>query len=353
MRTVLVNISKAYEILIGEGLLSKVGAELKGRFAPCKVAIITDSTVLGLYGKEVADSLEAAGFPTAIFSFLSGEAQKHIGTLSDMLEFLGAEEITRTDMIVALGGGVVGDMAGFAAAIYQRGIAFIQIPTTFLAAVDSSVGGKTAIDLKAGKNMAGAFYQPKLVICDTKVLETLPEAIFADGIAETLKYGVIGNENLFAQVEKGIQKEEIPAIIEACVSMKRDIVVGDEFDHGERQFLNLGHTLGHAIEKCSLFTMSHGYAVGVGMHMIARVAEGRGIAQKGTTERICQALKNNNLPTETIFPASAIAQGAGMDKKRRGENITFIFPETIGKCRLEKVAVADLEELVEEAMKSR
>lgn len=355
MRTVRVNTSKAYEILIGEGILSQVGEEVKKRLNPCpsKVALISDDTVLAFYGDVVEKSLSEVGFATCTYAFQAGEERKNINTLSDVLEFLAQEEMTRGDLIVALGGGVVGDLAGFAAGIYQRGIDFVQIPTTFLAAVDSSVGGKTAIDLKAGKNMAGVFHQPKMVLCDTKTLETLPETIFADGVAEALKYGVIGNEELFEQVARGILKEDIPQIIETCVAMKRDIVVKDEFDHGERQLLNLGHTLGHSIEKCSQFTLSHGYAVAIGMHLIAKVAEARGIAERGTAQRICEALIQNGLPTETIFPVCAVAQGAGMDKKRRGEFITFIFPEKIGKCRLEKIPLGELEDLVEESMKSR
>ena len=264
MRKVIVKASVEYAILIGRGILGQLGEEVKKRIQPCKAAIITDTTVEKLYAEQAEKSLQQAGFTTCRFADPAGENSKHIGTLSDILEFLAEEEVTRQDIIIALGGGVCGDMAGFAAAVYQRGIRFVQVPTTFLAAVDSSVGGKTAIDLKAGKNMAGAFYQPHLVLCDVDMLDTLPEEVFADGIAETLKYGVIGDVDLFEKTAKGDFRNDLEEIIETCVKMKRDIVMEDEFDNGVRQLLNLGHTLGHAIEKRSGFAISHGHAVAIG-----------------------------------------------------------------------------------------
>ncbi|WP_313525166.1 3-dehydroquinate synthase [Anaerotignum sp.] len=353
MRTVKVRTSTEYDILIDKGLLSQVGKEVAKRVTPCKAAIITDNKVDTLFSATVAHSLIEAGFSICKFVFPQGEGSKHIGTLGDILEFLAEEEMTRQDIIIALGGGVVGDMAGFAAAVYQRGINFVQIPTTFLAAVDSSVGGKTAIDLKAGKNMAGAFYQPKLVLCDTNAMLTLPKETFADGIAETLKYGIIGNEKLFEKVESLEFIQDLEEIIEICVSMKRDIVMRDEFDNGERQLLNLGHTLGHSIEKLSQFSISHGHAVSIGLCLIANAAEEKGIAEKGISERIRKALVKNGLPTKTEYSIQDIAQGTLMDKKRRGGTISFVFPEKIGECRIQKVPVGEIEQLVAEAMKSR
>ena len=353
MRTVKVNTSTEYDILIGNGILTQVGTEVAKRATLCKAAIITDNKVDSLFSATVAHSLSEAGFSVCKFVFPQGEGSKHIGTLSDILEFLAEEEMTRQDIIIALGGGVVGDMAGFAAAVYQRGISFVQIPTTFLAAVDSSVGGKTAIDLKAGKNMAGAFYQPKLVLCDTDTLLTLPKETFADGVAETLKYGIIGNESLFHKVESLEFMQNIEGIIEICVSMKRDIVMRDEFDNGERQLLNLGHTLGHSIEKLSNFSISHGHAVAIGLHLIANAAEARGIGEAGLAERIRKALVKNDLPTKTDFTIEQIAQGTLVDKKRRGGAISFVFPEKIGRCHILKIPVEEVEQLVAEAMKSR
>ena len=270
----------------------------------------------------------------------------------NQLEFLAKEEMTRTDLIVALGGGVTGDLAGFGAAVYLRGIPFVQIPTTFLAAIDSSVGGKTAVDLEAGKNLAGAFYQPKLVLCDTDVLQTLPEVVFADGIAEALKYGVLGDAALFEKIAGGDFRQDLEEIIETCVSMKRDVVEEDEFDTGKRQLLNLGHTFGHAIEQKSHFQMTHGHAVAIGMHLIAKAAEAKGIAEKGTAAAIAKALEQNQLPKETEFSPAEVAEGTLRDKKRRGGTISFVFPKKIGACEIVKIPVEEVEALAKMAMES-
>ena len=350
MRKVIVKASVEYAILIGRGILGQLGEETKKRIQPCKAAIITDTTVEKLYAEQAEKSLQQAGFTTCRFAYPAGENSKHIGTLSDILEFLAEEEVTRQDIIIALGGGVCGDMAGFAAAVYQRGIRFVQVPTTFLAAVDSSVGGKTAIDLKAGKNMAGAFYQPHLVLCDVDMLDTLPEEVFADGIAETLKYGVIGDVDLFEKTADGVFRSELEDTIATCVKMKRDIVMEDEFDTGVRQLLNLGHTLGHAIEKRSGFAISHGHAVAIGVHLIAKVAEEKGMAEAGLAEKIRKALENNNLPVSIDYSAEEITEGVLKDKKRRGGEISFVFPTKIGHCEIVKIPVEEVTELVEKAL---
>lgn len=352
MRSVRVTASATYEVLIGSGLLQEAGETVKKVISPCKAAIVTDSTVARLYEETVRQSLTAAGFSVCTFVFPVGEASKNIHTLSHLLEFLAKEEMTRSDLIVALGGGVTGDLAGFGAAVYLRGIPFVQIPTTFLAAIDSSVGGKTAIDLEAGKNLAGVFYQPKLVLCDTDVMQTLPDTVFADGIAEALKYGVLGNERLFAKIAGGDFRQELEEIIETCVSMKRDVVQEDEFDNGKRQLLNLGHTFGHAIEQKSHFQMSHGHAVAIGMHLIAKAAEAKGIAEAGTAAAIAKALERNKLPQETIFSPAEVAEGTLRDKKRRGSAISFVFPRKIGLCEIIKVPVEEVESLAATAMKS-
>lgn len=352
MRSVTVKTSATYEVLIGSGLLQKAGEAVKKVISPCKAAIVTDSTVVHLYEETVRQSLTEAGFSVCTFVFPAGEASKNIHTLSHLLEFLAKEEMTRTDLIVALGGGVTGDLAGFGAAVYLRGIPFVQIPTTFLAAIDSSVGGKTAVDLEAGKNLAGAFYQPKLVLCDTDVLQTLPEVVFADGIAEALKYGVLGDAALFEKIAGGDFRQDLEEIIETCVSMKRDVVEEDEFDTGKRQLLNLGHTFGHAIEQKSHFQMTHGHAVAIGMHLIAKVAEAKGIAEKGTAAAIAKALEQNQLPKETTFSPAEVAEGTLRDKKRRGGTISFVFPKKIGACEIVKIPVEGVEELARTAMES-
>ena len=352
MRSVTVKTSATYEVLIGSGLLQKAGEAVKKVISPCKAAIVTDSTVVHLYEETVRKSLTEAGFSVCTFVFPAGEASKNIHTLSHLLEFLAKEEMTRTDMIVALGGGVTGDLAGFGAAVYLRGISFVQIPTTFLAAIDSSVGGKTAVDLEAGKNLAGAFYQPKLVLCDTDVLQTLPEVVFADGIAEALKYGVLGDDALFEKIAGGDFRQDLEEIIETCVSMKRDVVEEDEFDTGKRQLLNLGHTFGHAIEQKSHFQMTHGHAVAIGMHLIAKAAEAKGIAEKGTAAAIAKALEQNQLPKETEFSPAEVAEGTLRDKKRRGGTISFVFPKKIGACEIVKIPVEEVEALARTAMES-
>lgn len=352
MRSVTVKTSATYEVLIGSGLLQKAGEAVKKVISPCKAAIVTDSTVVHLYEETVRKSLTEAGFSVCTFVFPAGEASKNIHTLSHLLEFLAKEEMTRTDMIVALGGGVTGDLAGFGAAVYLRGIPFVQIPTTFLAAIDSSVGGKTAVDLEAGKNLAGAFYQPKLVLCDTDVLQTLPEVVFADGIAEALKYGVLGDAALFEKIAGGDFRQDLEEIIETCVSMKRDVVEEDEFDTGKRQLLNLGHTFGHAIEQKSHFQMTHGHAVAIGMHLIAKAAEAKGIAEKGTAATIAKALEQNQLPKETTFSLAEVAEGTLRDKKRRGGTISFVFPKKIGACEIVKIPVEEVEALAKMAMES-
>lgn len=350
MRSVTVKTSATYEVLIGSGLLQKAGEAVKKVISPCKAAIVTDSTVVHLYEETVRKSLTEAGFSVCTFVFPTGEASKNIHTLSHLLEFLAKEEMTRTDMIVALGGGVTGDLAGFGAAVYLRGISFVQIPTTFLAAIDSSVGGKAAVDLEAGKNLAGAFYQPKLVLCDTDVLQTLPEVVFADGIAEALKYGVLGDAALFEKIAGGDFRQDLEEIIETCVSMKRDVVEEDEFDTGKRQLLNLGHTFGHAIEQKSHFQMTHGHAVAIGMHLIAKAAEAKGIAEKGTAAAIAKALEQNQLPKETTFSPAEVAEGTLRDKKRRGGTISFVFPKKIGDCEIVKIPVEEVEALAKMAM---
>lgn len=350
MRSVTVKTSATYEVLIGSGLLQNAGEAVKKVISPCKAAIVTDSTVVHLYEETVRKSLTEAGFSVCTFVFPAGEASKNMHTLSHLLEFLAKEEMTRTDLIVALGGGVTGDLAGFGAAVYLRGISFVQIPTTFLAAIDSSVGGKTAVDLEAGKNLAGAFYQPKLVLCDTDVLQTLPEVVFADGIAEALKYGVLGDAALFEKIAGGDFWQDLEEIIETCVSMKRDVVEEDEFDTGKRQLLNLGHTFGHAIEQKSHFQMTHGHAVAIGMHLIAKAAEAKGIAEKGTAAAIAKALEQNQLPKETEFSPAEVAEGTLRDKKRRGGTISFVFPKKIGDCEIVKIPVEEVEALAKMAM---
>ena len=287
-------------------------------------------------------SLIQNGFAVRKYVFPHGESSKNWQMLGDILEYMAGEQLTRGDIVVALGGGVTGDMAGFAAAVYARGIRFVQIPTTLLAAVDSSVGGKTAVDLTAAKNLAGAFCQPSLVLIDCDVLETLPEELIADGAAEIIKYGVLADKELFDLMKQGGLMENLEEIVEKCVSIKRDVVAEDEFDNGKRQLLNLGHTLGHAVEKNSGFTLSHGKCVSIGMVLIAGAAWRRGYTKKNLAPLIAEAARAYGLPTETDCPPEEIARTALVDKKRRGGSITLVVPREIGECELVKVPVSEL-----------
>ncbi len=315
------------------------GERCKALFGVCKAVIVTDDKVADLYLKKVKASFVSSGYETVEFVFQNGEQSKNIDILTQILEFMAENHITRSDMVVALGGGVTGDMAGFAAAVFLRGIRFVQIPTTLLAMVDSSVGGKTAIDLKAGKNLAGAFYQPSLVLCDYDALDTLEAKTFAEGMAEVIKYGVIFDKNLFDLVKNGDVKSDIEKIIARCVELKRDVVQSDEHDKGERQLLNFGHTIGHAVEKCSCFNISHGEAVAIGMVIVAKASFDFGWSEENCTEEITEALVRNLLPIKTDFSAQELFDVTLNDKKRAGGEISLVIPHSIGKCVLKKVPV--------------
>lgn len=337
-----VNTVPAYTAAIGPGLLKDCGQRLREAVPPCHMAVVTDSIVGPLYLETVTESLKAAGYAVSTFEFPAGEESKNLSTLSDILEFLAKERLTRSDCLVALGGGVVGDMAGFAAAVYLRGVRYVQMPTTLLSAVDSSVGGKTAIDLKAGKNLAGAFLQPAAVLCDTDCLKTLPPEVFADGAAEAVKTGVLCDEGLFALFEDGTLKADPAEVIARCVEYKAGVVERDEKEQGERKLLNLGHTVGHAIEKCSGYTVPHGHAVAAGLAIMARAAERLRWTNGPIAKRVGRCLEAQGLPVSTEFSPEALAEAALADKKRAGDSITIVVPKEIGTCELLKIPVSEL-----------
>lgn len=349
MKTVKVNASTAYDIIIGENLLDALGEYAKSAVGACRVCIVTDDTVNALYADRAERSLADSGFGVIKFVIPHGEASKNTANLVSLVEFLAENRLTRTDCIIALGGGVVGDLAGFAAGIYLRGIRFIQVPTTLLAAVDSSVGGKTAVDLVAGKNLAGVFHQPSLVLCDHKTLDTLPREIFADGCAEVIKYGVINDRALFDKLKGGI-KNQIEDIIAECVTHKADIVEADEFDNGCRQLLNLGHTVGHAIELCSNLEISHGSAVAIGMVIVTRIAVKLGICPKEHLDELIALLREESLPTACSFSAEELAEVASADKKRSGASLNVILPYGIGNCKAMKIPVDELCEFIKKGL---
>lgn len=343
MKTVTVNASKTYDIRIGSGLLHTLGAETGKLGGAQKACIVSDSAVYPLYGAAAAESLKSAGLETVSFVFPSGEESKNGQTFLRLLNFLAENRLTRSDILVALGGGVVGDLAGFAAASFLRGIRLVQVPTTLLAAVDSSVGGKTAIDLPAGKNLAGAFYQPSLVLCDIDALNTLPRDIFRDGCAEVIKYGVLYDPALFAHLEQKGLNFDREAVITRCAELKRNVVAEDEFDTGDRMRLNLGHTIGHGIEARSHFELSHGKAVAVGMAMITRAAVSKGMCDGETCQRLTKILTQFGLPIRTEYTAGELYAYTLSDKKRSGSTLKLIVPRAIGECAIVAVPVAELE----------
>jgi 3-dehydroquinate synthase len=347
MKTVNVTASKNYQVIIGAGLLQNIGATVATVVRPCKAAIVSDSNVYALYGQTVKSSLEAAGFEVVHFVFPAGEESKNGNVYLELLNFLAERHLTRSDCLIALGGGVVGDMTGFAAATYLRGIAYIQVPTTLLAAVDSSVGGKTAIDLPAGKNLAGAFYQPRLVLCDTDTLTTLPQDIFRDGCAEVIKYGVLYDPTLFAHLKANGLDFHRENVIARCVELKRDVVAEDEFDHGSRQKLNLGHTIGHGVEAQSHFSISHGKAVAIGMAIVSRAAAANGFCTNETKDEILSVLERFELPITTAYSAGQLYTSALSDKKRSGGTVNLIVPEAIGSCAIVPTAITDLESFIQ------
>ena len=333
-QTVRVNIREGYDVKVGEGLLKNCGAPLRGAVGGCRAAVITDSNVAPLYLETVLASLAEAEVPAESFVIAAGEGSKNLETLGEILDFLAQRRFTRSDVVVALGGGVVGDIAGFAAAVYLRGVRCVQLPTTLLAAVDSSVGGKTAVNLAEGKNLAGAFMQPSLVVCDTGTFSTLPREEFAGGMAEAIKYGVLFSRELFEQFGHELGGEALCRAVRRCVLLKAKVVEADERDTGERRLLNLGHTIGHAIERCSGYTVRHGYAVAAGMAMIARAGEALGLTQRGTAAEIESVLERWALPTETGYSADELAGAVLGDKKRLGGEIALVLPERIGACRI-------------------
>ena len=335
MKTLRVNLpERAYDIHIEHGLLAGAGELIKNVFHGEKITVVTDSNVGPLYGGRLQASLEAQGFRVHIAQIPAGEASKCASKLFRLYDEMLAFGMTRTDLVIALGGGVVGDLAGYAAASLLRGIPFIQIPTTVLAQVDSSVGGKVAIDLPQGKNLVGAFYQPKLVLIDPECLRTLNARVLSDGMAEVIKYGAIRDAALFERLENIKNREELFAkigeIVYTCCDIKRCVVEEDELDTGGRMILNFGHTFGHAIEKQYHYeTYTHGSAVAAGMCMMTE--------KTCTPElyvRLCDCVKAYDLPTEVPASLSELVPLCGNDKKRASAALRFIVCETIGKAEI-------------------
>ena len=335
---------KSYPIIIRKGIINDVGEEVLNIYKGKKIFIITDDNVKHHYGNTVMNSLKNSGYNVEILSLKPGEETKSFNTLPSVYNAILNFNLTRSDLIIALGGGVIGDLAGFVASTYLRGVDFIQIPTSLLAQVDSSVGGKVAVDLERGKNLVGSFYHPKCVLIDPEVLKTLEERFFIDGMAEVIKYGVLYDRELFEHLStKGLDfnREEV---IARCVELKRNVVAEDEFDTGARQKLNLGHTIGHAIETCSGYTVSHGKAVAMGIAIVSRATKCL------DTDRILALLNRFGLPTCCDYSAEALANAAMLDKKRSGERIHLIIPNAIGDCAIVPTDIEELEAFIQKGL---
>lgn len=342
MEKIHINTEHPYDVLVGRGLLSRTGELAAPLIGGRQAVIVSDSHVWPLYGSTVQESLEQAGFTAAPFVFPAGEASKNPQTLLKVVSFLADRGLTRSDAVFALGGGVTGDMAGLAAALYLRGIPCVQLPTSLLAMVDSSVGGKTAVDLPEGKNLLGTFAQPRLVLCDPDALSTLEPAVQAEGWAEIIKYGMIFDADLLALLNTPAAEAVPEEIIARCVELKRSVVVGDEEDHGARQLLNFGHTIGHAIERCADFTCYHGEGVAMGMAIMTRACVRQGLCPPECQEVLEALLCRYHLPNTTHFTAGELLPAARADKKRRGESITLIRPRALGECVPDKTDFAAL-----------
>lgn len=344
MRTLTVNLpGREYDILIERGLLSRAGDLCKAVLPHAnRLAVVTDSTVGPLYGERVLTSLQGAGFAAELVTVPAGEKSKSVPMLEKLYDAFMNLGLTRADAVVALGGGVVGDLAGFAAATILRGLDFVQIPTTLLSQVDSSVGGKVAVDLKAGKNLAGAFWQPKLVLMDPAVLGTLDDATFADGMAEVVKCGCIKDLAFYSYLEqrpsRGQLMENIEHVLYTCCDIKRSVVIQDERDIGERMLLNFGHTLGHAYELAGGYeTYTHGQAVAAGMVKALELGADLGVTPSGLSDRVAVLLGALGLPVAIPCDEAHYAAAVGLDKKCAGDEITLVLLTELGRAVLYKI----------------
>ncbi len=349
--TLHVDAGSGYDIIIGSGLIDSAGKYISSALPKAKrLFVVTDSNVSPLYGARLVASLEIESFEVHTHVVPAGETSKSAENLISLWEWMTAHGVTRTDAVVALGGGVVGDLAGFAASTVLRGVGLVQIPTTLLSQVDSSVGGKTAIDLSAGKNLAGTFYQPDLVLMDPDVLSTLPLPVFMAGMAEVVKYGCIWDPDFFdflsARPDRAALTEDIGHILYTCCDIKRQVVNADERDTGLRQILNFGHTLGHAYELAGNYTeWSHGEAVAAGMVMAAKLGVELGVTVPEAPEKIEAVLAALGLPTRIPCGFEYIERAVGVDKKGSGDLVTLILLEDIGvvkRLKLKKSRVLEV-----------
>lgn len=348
--TVRISAGGGYDVRIGSGILPEAGAKAQEVLKADRIAVFTDSSVDRLYADTVEESFRRAGYETCRFVFTAGEASKNMKTVMEFIEFLSRHHLTRRDAVIALGGGVAGDMGGFAASIYLRGIDFIQIPTTLLAAVDSSVGGKTGINISSGKNLAGAFWQPSLVLYDTDTFGSLNDDLILDGTAEIVKTAAIRDADLFRLVDGNGIGEILTQTVKRCVEIKGAVVDADEKEGGLRRILNFGHTMAHAIEKASGYRISHGKAVACGMAMMTAASEAAGMTEKGTCEILCRTLEKKGFKLEPEFPLEQLCRLAGSDKKTFGDRIHLVRIDRIGRASVFDLELAGLEAFMRAGM---
>lgn len=337
--------SKSYNLLMGRDLLASIGQTILDNIPDSKGArifIVTDRNVDFLYSDQVMASLAQAGYRPSKYVIEPGEASKDLANYQAIIDHMSEAEMTRQDMVIALGGGLVGDLAGFCAATYQRGIGLVQVPTSLLSMIDSSVGGKTAINTSRGKNQIGAFYQPDLVVCDIESLKSLGDLDWSSGMGEMLKYAVLDKS---LDIEKIASRSDLGALIEniyMAISIKAKYVLADEFDKGQRQALNLGHTLGHAIEKLSDYKLRHGQAVAIGLNLISRYAVARGMMKFSDLITISMALDKAGLDINCPYDMDQLIDLIRVDKKRQGDKINLIIPRTLGDCQIVETDIDDL-----------
>lgn len=341
-----VRAGEGYDFIIGDGLLSSAGELTASVLNADRIAVFTDSNVAPLFADDLEKRLQKQRFQTCRFVYEAGERSKNLDTVSAFLDFMAEHDLKRGDAVIVLGGGVAGDMGGFAASIYQRGIKFMQIPTTVLAAVDSSVGGKTGVDTKYGKNLTGTFWQPSLVLCDTDTFRALSPDDVLDGYAEVIKSAAIRGPRIFSDLEEGKFHTAMPDIIARCVNIKSDVVHEDERESGVRRILNFGHTMAHSIELKSDYQISHGKAVAIGMLMVTKASEKHGLTEPGTYDRLYQLIHGEGYRTETDIPLEELCEAARHDKKTTGDSIHLVYLEKIGSAKTKKVRLDDLYEFM-------
>ena len=341
-----VKVNSPYLVKIESGALARLGDELKKVTRANKVLVVTDANVKGLYLERGVQSLTDAGYEVHSFVFTAGEQSKTADTYLNIISALGENGFKRTDAVVALGGGVVGDIAGFAAATYMRGIDVVQVPTTLLAMIDSSIGGKTGVDLPYGKNLLGAFHQPKLVLADIALLDTLPQKEWANGIGEGIKYACLAGGRIYEIMKGGLDKNNLEEFVALCAGYKADVVAKDEKEGGLRKLLNLGHTVGHAIEKQSNFEIAHGVAVAYGVAIMANAALKSGGLSTDDCDRINELLSKYGL-ADTPKIDESIMSAIRVDKKAEGANgISIVTINGIGNCAVKKMTFSEFESYI-------